>query len=661
MKPTKRLLYMLVIGLSLIAQLIKPLAVRADDDTPPPPTDTPIVIEAPTDPVITETTPPPIDTSVATDVPTVEVATPTDPSNDPAITDTPTSVPATPTDTPPPERRKRTDTPNPVITKTPTPDSTITDAIDISIPPPTDQAPQITDTTATDSTITTVEQPTLLETLPDNTDLVVLDQNGEPLSLVTQQAADAIATSDPMWCPTGQNPTPGVNGCSGPFTSLSALVAGFVPTGNGIIWIQSGADAGSNVLIDGNGTWAAAKNYALTLQGGWSGIPNDISILSTNSIFDGHQIGILNWTGAVTINNLNITGAGNGIDLQTTLGNVTLTNITTENNTNGMNLWHVGNLTLNNVNASHNIGFYGLYIVANENVNMNNVIISNNQGAGALIYSSGINTVLTDVTASNNTNNGLVLYANPSGGTNATVEGGAFENNGNWGMYVNQCGAVNLSSSTIFSNNFSGDFYANCPVVVTTPSPAILTPVILTTQSHGEFKLNCAQQGIYEVHLPNDDTVWIYCPVSGEARIARLDNAFLPHNLPQGFTYASAFSLDIIQENGPIPLITEGGHIRADFVGTTLQPGRTYSILYWDDWILENGTWVEQPDQGMWIPLKDFLLDKNGHPHIFDLNPGDASDLGKKILSGVNVVTEKGIPRVEVSANFPGTFVLAQH
>lgn len=117
----------------------------------------------------------------------------------------------------------------------------------------------------------------------------------------------------------------------------------------------------------------------------------------------------------------------------------------------------------------------------------------------------------------------------------------------------------------------------------------------------------------------------------------------LPASLPAEYSYASAFSLDILQNETSIPVITEGGYLKTSFAASSLQAGDSYSILYWD-----NGTWV---------PLKEFTLDEHGS---FQLNP-DVSEDPREILSGVKLVTDNGSPRVEVSTNFPGIFVLAQH
>ena len=89
----------------------------------------------------------------------------------------------------------------------------------------------------------------------------------------------------------------------------------------------------------------------------------------------------------------------------------------------------------------------------------------------------------------------------------------------------------------------------------------------------------------------------------------------------------------------------EGGYIKASFVA--LGP-ENYTILYWD------------ANSSRWIPLKDFMLDEDGWPQVFALYPEDPDSL-MKIISGVQQVTNPLDPRVEVSTNFPGIFVLAQH
>ncbi len=64
-----------------------------------------------------------------------------------------------------------------------------------------------------------------LDAVPQNTTVTVLNAEcGKSQPLATQASADAIAQGDPIWCPAGQAPTPGANGCTGSFTSFSALL-----------------------------------------------------------------------------------------------------------------------------------------------------------------------------------------------------------------------------------------------------------------------------------------------------------------------------------------------------------------------------------------------------------------------------------------------------
>src|ERR1041384_1492560 len=77
---------------------------------------------------------------------------------------------------------------------------------------PTDPATQ-----AAPSQVAAVDQssptPIALAQNLGNTDIVVVDNHGQTLSLGSQEAADALVGSDPVWCPENVTvPTPGANG-----------------------------------------------------------------------------------------------------------------------------------------------------------------------------------------------------------------------------------------------------------------------------------------------------------------------------------------------------------------------------------------------------------------------------------------------------------------
>ena len=139
--------------------------------------------------------------------------------------------------------------------------------------------------------------------LPPDTDLVVLGNDGQPIPLASQQAAEAIVTSDPIWCPAGQAPTPGANGCTIGYVSLAELVRNESSNivSDGTIWITSGVTNDlpgrlvtvGECLSDGRGNCTsliAWSNYTLTIQGGWSGVAGDTRI-GPNTVIAAPEIG----------------------------------------------------------------------------------------------------------------------------------------------------------------------------------------------------------------------------------------------------------------------------------------------------------------------------------------------------------------------------------
>ncbi len=349
--------------------------------------------------------------------------------------------------------------------------------------------------------------------------------------------------------------------------------------------------------------------------------------------------------------------------------NVTVSNSTLLNNSFGMSVGTGNDLTLINVNASDNDESgvianvpgvttvnggsfsnntnFGIDISWGSGANLSN-FTANNNSTGISMDNVGDITI-NDITANNNTSTGISI----SDADNISLTGVTITSN-EVGLYVKCVKNVNLRLT-----NISGNRIKDISIDPSCPSPIIVTATPVALQVQGQFTLDCSKQAAYPVQLPNGDLVNIFCPVSGTADIYRLDNTGLPANLPEGYTYASAFTLDIDQQGIPIPVITEGGYVKSSFVAQPLQPGNTYTVLYWDPWINESGNLVENPAGGSWVPLKDFLLDGNGNLESFDLFPG--TDDPRKIISGVNLVSQNNVDRVEVSTNFPGIFVLAQH
>jgi hypothetical protein len=308
------------------------------------------------------------------------------------------------------------------------------------------------------------------------------------------------------------------------------------------------------------------------------------------------------------------------------------------NNQDGLNAYIGGNLFINNNQFSNNLA-NGLYIFSTGNITINDVQFNSNLANGLNIFSAG-NITITDSDFRNPGATGAFIR----NAGNVIISGGSFSGNA-VGLSVSCVTGFSFDApATTFVRNITNIFIdPACPIKIDPPQPQTFV------QPQGKlFALDCSKvQNRYVVPLANGDRGEIFCPVNGEASIDRVDNTILPDNLPAGYTYASAFNVIILQNDKPIPVITEGGYITASFVAQHPEFGDRYSILYWD---LQTRTW---------IPLKDFFLNEHGKPQTFPLFPGVEGDK-RLIHSGVSLVTKDGVSRVEVTTNFPGIFVLAQ-
>jgi len=349
----------------------------------------------------------------------------------------------------------------------------------------------------------------VLAMLPDGTDVVVLDEEGAVVPLATQEAAEAITSSDPMWCPDGVAPIANTGGCTGSYASMSALLSYLYvnqPNQDGTIWIENTYDSsaaepvGTNfVTINGN-SYATWGDYSLTIQGGWDGTAS--GTVSGTSLFAGDRLRIINWRNDVTIQDIVFDGASGGPGLEividtasTSTYNVLLDNVEVKNNTDSRGAYidndeSTGSVTVNNSTFTNN-GSTGLEIYAMGNVTLQDISSSGNGDIGALIYniaSSAAATVqvlgtnvfsgnlgdgvlirsngdvtLNNITANNNTDAGAVIQNN-LGTTNAnvTITGtNNFNGNTNQGLFVRSNGVITLSNITANSNNNVGALLIN--------------------------------------------------------------------------------------------------------------------------------------------------------------------------------------------------------
>ena len=298
--------------------------------------------------------------------------------------------------------------------------------------------------------------PEILEQAPENTEIVVVNEEGEVLPLATEEAAEIIATTDPMWCPEGA--TPGDAGCTGSFGTFNELIDALEAdallvtpqfTGNGVIWVQDTYNGADNSQIEFDS--AALSNISggnLTVQGGWSGGNNTttsgVSTVDVSMIF-------VNWGGNITLNDLAIAAedtSGFGL-VVTNGGDVTLDNVS---------------VTGTDLNPS---GFGdGALIASGGNVDITDSAFDDNDGNGLQVAADGT-IILDTVSASGNGltgayldtcdyNSGTGLCAGNGLVTITSATGNAFNDNGFIGLNVDSGGGLVMDHTQANDNGLDG-------------------------------------------------------------------------------------------------------------------------------------------------------------------------------------------------------------
>jgi hypothetical protein len=256
----------------------------------------------------------------------------------------------------------------------------------------------------------------ILEQLPEETSVAIVNEAGEVQPLVSQESAEAVLLSDPIWCPEGQTPTPGLNGCTSSYSSFTQLLSFLKANeGNanyqqaGIIYVQQGVYLGGESSVDFNSyNFTNINQHNLTIRGGWDTQDNSLDAADTSSFTVPITIGSSSnpWVGSLTLNNLVIGGVGNqtGLTLYTQ-GNLSLTNVQVTESLNGASLNAAGDITVNdsrfnkNKKTGANITAGGNVTVTGSQFDQNGS--SSNAGKG-LNVNSGQTVTLADVEANNN-------------------------------------------------------------------------------------------------------------------------------------------------------------------------------------------------------------------------------------------------------------------
>lgn len=591
----------------------------------------------------------------------------------------------------------------------------------------------------------------ILEQLPENTEVIVLDENGEALPLATKEAKEIVQTGDPIWCVDGTPPNPADPNCSPAFANMTDLLNWITinnPNQAGTIWIEDSYDSSVNdpalISFDLDGSVLTnMANHSLTFQGGWNGIFGSTTITGTSEF--NTMISITNWNANVTLNNIFSTGVSNSSIFIETTGDVSLNNITSNNNDFGIEIYSdnvtfdnvianenidggayieatgdvlvkssqfnnnddtgllvdtTGKVTLNNVIANknsdagviifatgevsvknsqfNNNDYAGIMVDTAGNITLNNVIANQNLGIGADLYNCGclgmvgINVIGTNV-FNYNTGIGLLFYTDGStyienttanyngiGGIGGDAVGditffNVTANNNLNGLGFTSLGKVNIECSTITNNsmigvtafvnnlNFIGSNISNngldyltlggvinifdhgCNVSTATgkskPTSGLGLPLNIVFGNSAN--LDCELYSGTVLILPNGDKVTFNCPIGDFATLERLENNVLPSAVPEEFEYASGIVTTTIPTGNDVAL---NGLVVVSFVIPEDIQGEDLTILYWDG--------IE------WL----------------DLDTATFED-GRKIFNG-GYISEDGY--FETLTNFSGHFVLVK-
>ena len=271
---------------------------------------------------------------------------------------------------------------------------------------------------ATDEEVT-AEEPSLMEQVPDNTEIVVVNAEGEAEPLATQDAAEAVAISDPIWCPAGQGPD-GAD-CTDSYSNFDDLLS-FLKTNEsdptyqqaGTIYVEMGNYGGGEGSIDFNSYgFTTFENNDLTIQGGWNTSDNTTTATTTFDVPIVIGSDVNPWGGSLTLRNIIVTGVVNDTGLTVySDGDVTIEDSEfTNNDVAGAVIDAGGDVTVRrskvNDNGSNNwrvVDGKGLEIISGGFVTLSDVEANDNQIFGADI------TAANAVTIGNSFFNGNLMY-----------------------------------------------------------------------------------------------------------------------------------------------------------------------------------------------------------------------------------------------------------
>jgi hypothetical protein len=394
-----------------------------------------------------------------------------------------------------------TSEPDEIVTPEPTSEEPV-EATSEAAPEDATATPEPDEATSEPSSEEAVSVPEVLEQAPEGTELVVLNENGEAEPLATEDAAEILTTGDPIWCPAGQAPTPGANGCTVSFATFDELLAELtadatsgtpVYVGSGTIYVEATYNGNDDAQIAFDGstlTNISGTGNTLNIQGGWNGDTGTDFDLSTDitgtSLADVSMV-FVNWTGDLVISDFDITNttddAGVGLYIDTD-GAVELDNVsvsgTVENSYgygDGAEIHSTGDVDIYNGSQFNNNAGNGLLIDNGGSVSINDTQANENGEDGLEVVSAG-NISLSDITVSQNTLTGAYLdtclftgdvclgTGNVNIFSTTTTMTNFFSDNGRNGnsfdgLVIDSGGSTSISNVTANNNALNGVYVTN--------------------------------------------------------------------------------------------------------------------------------------------------------------------------------------------------------
>lgn len=459
----------------------------------------------------------------------------------------------------------------------------------------------------------------ILLQIPEGTDLVVLNESGQPEPLVMQEALETVQNGDPIWCKENIAPDPAdVANCTGSYTSLQDLLDYLAinqPTENGTIWIEDNYDSSVNdsgindFTIDGAilTTWAT---HTLRVQGGWDGASGSTDVNAQDpSMFNGASLNIINWGNTVTINNIIVQNTNSDGLTVTTSGDIVLSNVQANtNNGLGANLDNTngnGNVKLTGKNSFKNNASLGLYLSSCGNISISNLSANNNDSGAAIGNSCNGNFGLETIT---------LLGKN------------SFSSNNTFGLYVQSKGDITLQNISANANGFFGAVVDNCNWDPNTQGCAGTGNIII---SRAVFNGNASGALAGLTALSNGSITLNNITASNNTG----DGIYLEMGQPSTVNFAC------IKNNDGYGIVSFGGNL-------TLK-GVTSIGNYYDDIRMLNGSLISNPGPNNCLDGQK-EVDSYLPIHYVDVAGGETVELDCQQFSGTVLI----LPN-EDSAYFP--------